>query len=176
MAASVFSPLVPRWCGWCQQPLHGRSNKRFCSAACRGLAARHGVVEGGPIDWQARATQLEQTVQALQGQLAELAHTRQAVAPLERRYDEFMQLMNLLVVEVSSTGLLTDMLAFVEQLLAAYSQHPGLAKGEAGPQLRVKILQQVRGTLQRQLSYLTPPSPVAPSEQRGLATTPATRP
>lgn len=154
MSSLVFSPLAPRWCGWCQQPLQGRSDKQFCSAACRGKAARHGVVDGGPIDWQARAAQAEQTVVGLQAQLAQLGHDQQAVAPLERRYDEFTQMLNILVLEILDAGLLTSMLHFVEQLLSDYSQHPGLATHEAAPHLRWQILQQIRGTLQRRLSYL----------------------
>jgi len=162
MAVSSFSPLTPRWCGWCQQPVQGRADKLFCGAACRGKAARYGVVGGAPIDWQARAEQAEQTVQTLQAQFDQLAHARQAVAPLERRYDEFTQVLNVMVPELSSLGMLTGLLEYVEGLLADYEQHPGVAQGEAGPHFRVQILQQLRGTIQRQMSYVALAKPVAP--------------
>jgi hypothetical protein len=169
MAAPLFSPLTPRWCGWCQQPLQGRSDKQFCSAACRGKAARHGVVDGDPIDWPARAAQAEQTVQHLQAHLAQLAQDHQTVAPLERRYDEFTQMLNVLIPEVRDAGLLPNVLHFVEQLLGDYGQHPGLAMRAPGPHLRLQLVQQVHGTLQRQLSYLTPR---VPSGTRGPGATP----
>ncbi len=123
------------------------------------MAARHGVVDGAPIDWPARAARAEQTVAALQAQLDQLAQARQALAPLERRYDEFPQVLLLLVPELQSSGMLTNLLGFVEQLVAEYAQHPGLAQGETGPQLRLQILQQVRATIVQQLNYLRPPEP-----------------
>jgi hypothetical protein len=154
MTPSFFSPLTPRWCGWCQQPLVGRSDKQFCSSACRNKAARHGAVGGAPIDWAARAAQAEQIVQALQAQLDQVAQARQALAPLERRYDEFTQVLQVLIPELQSSGLLTSLQQYVETLLADYAHHPGLAVGEASPLLRVQILQQLRATIERQLTYL----------------------
>lgn len=169
MTPSSFSPLTPRWCGWCQQALTGRSDQRFCSAACRNKAARHGVVGGEPIDWQARAAQAEQTVVELQAHVDQLWQARYALAPLERRYDEFTQVLYALIPELQSTGMLTNLQHYVAQLLADYEQHPGLAAGEASPRLRVQILQQLPAIIARQLAYLTPSPPAASPESAGVA-------
>lgn len=163
MPLSSFSALTPRWCGWCQQPLQGRSDKRFCDAACRNKAARHGVVGGTLIDWPARAAHAEQTVQALQAHLDQLAQAQQAVAPLERRYDEFTQVVNVLVPELESSGLLANLRQYIEGLLADYEQHPGLAAGEEAPLRRVQILRQLHATIEHQYHRLHPVSPVGPA-------------
>jgi hypothetical protein len=171
MSTPSFSPLTPRWCGWCQQPLQGRSDKQFCSAACRGKADRHGVVEGGPVDWPARAAHAEETVAALQAQLAQVAHERQTLSPLEQRYEEFTQLLHALVVHVHDVGLLTGILHYVTQLLGDYAQHPGLAKNEAAPQLRLRHLEQVQSMLQQQLYYLPRQIPPAAPGPAGITPT-----
>jgi hypothetical protein len=134
------------------------------------MASRHGAVEGGPIDWPARAAQAEQTVAALRGQLDQLAQAHQAVAPLEHRYDQFPQLLLQVVPEVESIAMLSGMLGFVEQLLTDYSGHPSLAQGEAGPQVRLQVLQQVHATIGRRLQDLRRPKPaVAAGTPEGAA-------
>jgi len=173
MPPSSFSPLTPRWCGWCQQALTGRSDQRFCSAACRNKSARHGVVGEGPIDWQARAEQAEQQVADLKAHVAQLAHARQALAPLERRYDEFIQVLYALIPELESTGLLSSLQQFVAQLLADYEQHPGLAAGEASPRLRVQILQPLPAVIARRLAYLTASRPAVPPGSAELTVPPS---
>jgi hypothetical protein len=162
MATPVFSPLSPRWCGWCQQPLQGRANKRFCSAVCRNMAARHGETPGGPVDWQARAEHAEQQLQALQAQLDQQAQARQAGALFEQHYEEFPHILYHLVPELP-LGTLPALLAYVEQVLATYAQHPGLAQGEAGPQQRLQTLQTLQALIVNR-QYLT--RPFTPADPR----------
>jgi hypothetical protein len=173
-----FSPLGLRSCGWCQAPLQGRSDKQFCSAACRGMAARHGTSEGGPIDWQARVQQAEQTVQALQAQLAEWQHAQQAAEPFEHAYDELSKVVSVFVPEMQSSGSIANFLDYVEGLLERYEQHPGLAHGDVAVHRRMQNLQWLHGALQRQEEHLqrlkprtgsppaeaTAPASVAPSQ------------
>ena len=153
MTAS-FSPLAPRTCAWCQRPLQGRSDKRFCSAACRGQGARHGGAEGAPIDWPARAQQAEQTVRELQTRLAQLQQDQQAVAALERDYDHLSQVLGSLIPDVPLLGTLTHVRTYVEELLQHYHRHPGLSRGEPGAQRRLQAVQWVQAALVQQQTRL----------------------
>ena len=134
--------------------MQGRSDKQFCTAACRGMAARHGTSEGGPVNWQARAQQAEQTVQALQHQLDQLSHAQQAAEPFEQRYDEVSKVLSVFVPELQSSGSVANLLDYVEGLLAYYQQHPGLARGEVSAHRRLQHLQWLHGTLLHQQEAL----------------------
>jgi len=153
MTAS-FSPLAPRTCAWCQSPLQGRSDKRFCSAACRGQGARHGGAEGAPIDWPARAQQAEQTVRELQAHLVQLQQAQQAAASLEQDYDHLSLVLGSLIPDVSLLGTLAHVRTHVEQLLQNYHRHPGLSQGEPGAQRRLQAVQWVQATLVKQQTAL----------------------
>lgn len=93
--------------------------------------------------------QAEQQVQALQNQLDELCQAQQTAEPFEQRYDEAM-----FVPELQSPGSVTNLLAYVEDLLGSYQQHPGLARGEVGVQRRLQHLQWLHSTLVHQQESL----------------------
>lgn len=147
MSAS-FSPRTPRWCVWCRQPVLGRSDKQFCSDACRRMVARHGVPEDTPIDWQARALVAEQAHRALQAQLDAQQQAQQAALAFEQRYDELSQVLGVLVAELRSLGTAANLLDFVTQVLHVYQQHPGLGRGEQVVQQRLQHLRQLQAALQ----------------------------
>jgi hypothetical protein len=153
MPASSFSPLTPRHCSWCQGPLQGRSDKQFCSAACRSMAGRHG--EAAPaIDWPARAHAAEQTVQELQQYLHQLQQAQQAAAPFEQRYDQLSYLVSSLLEEVESVEQVTNLLLYVTRMLHDYQQHPGLATQEVGAHQRLRNLQELHATIAKRQATL----------------------
>lgn len=154
MPASSFFPLVPRQCAWCQDPLQGRSDKQFCSAACRSMAKRHGVANGAPIDWPARATVAEQAVQVLQAQFEDQAHALQVAFPFEQGYDNLLRLLGQVIQEVERVRVMSSYLDFVNQLLVYYQQHPGIVSGEAHAQRRLGHLQQLRAEIVAHLAML----------------------
>jgi hypothetical protein len=158
MPLASFSPLTPRWCASCQQPLQGRSDKKFCSSACRGMAKRYGLREDDAPDWPALVAAAEQNARALQTQLDEQAQAWQDAFPFERRFDDLFRLMNGLIAEVSSLEQLRILLGFLDQSLQTYQQHPGLATGEVVAQRRIGLLQELcrsvvahQATLQKRL-------------------------
>ena len=154
MSPSSFLPLAPRWCGWCQKPVQGRSDKQFCSAACRSKANRHGPVDEAPVDWPAQAAAAEQRAVDFQAQLAAQDHAWQLAFPFEQRYDELTRLVSLLAREVERASALPLYLDFVDELLHYYQQHPGLVTGEVHVQRRLAYLQQVQAELRAHYATL----------------------
>lgn len=148
MPSLDFSPLGPRWCQLCQRPLapHARSDQKYCSDRCRGLARRHGTAS---IDWPARAEAAEQRAQALQAQLDALAQAQQAALPYEQRYEDLSRLFAVLTRELPTAKALPNYIDFVDQLLRFYAQHPGLASGEPSAHRRLESLQQLHSELGR---------------------------
>jgi hypothetical protein len=124
------------------------------------MAARHGVADGAPIDWQARAQQAEQTLGELQAQLVQLQQAQLAAAPMEQEYDMLSHLLGLLVADLRSSTTLANLQTYVQQLLHIYQQHPGLVSGEVGAQRRLRYLQQLQQVIaQQQLAVLGPLPP-----------------
>jgi hypothetical protein len=144
MSPFALSPLGPRLCQWCQEPLPvtGRSDQKYCNDSCRGKGRRHGTPE---IDWPARAAAAEQRVEALQAQLDQQAQA--AAQPFEQRYEELSRLLGGLARELADARVVSSYLYFVDELLLAYQQHPGLAVGEASAHRRLQSLQQLRTEL-----------------------------
>ena len=66
-----------------------------------------------------RPSQVDGT--SVAGVLDQLAYTQQAVAPLGRRYDDFTQVLNVLVPALESSDLLANLRPYVEALLATRS-------------------------------------------------------
>lgn len=116
MPSLDFFPLGPRSCQRCQRPLspQARSDQKYCSDRCRGLARRHGDLG---IDWPARAEAAEQRTQALQAQLDELAQAQQAAAPYEQRYEDLSRLLARLARELPTARTLPPYIDFADQLL-----------------------------------------------------------
>lgn len=146
MAVSSFSPLTPRFCAWCQTPLQGRSDKKFCTDTCRSQVQRHGV-PAPPTDWPAQLAAAEARVQELQGQLDQHAQAQQAARPFDDAYDNLVRLVGLFAQALDDEQRLADSQAFLDQQLRYYAQHPGLVTGEAPAHQRLLILQQVRDVL-----------------------------
>lgn len=146
MSPFAFSPLGPRLCQWCQEPLPvtGRSDQKYCADHCRGKGRRHGTP--GP-DWPARAAAAEQRVAELQAQLDQQAQAHEAAQPFEQRYEDLSRLLGGLARELADTQVVSSYLYFVDELLLAYQQHPGLAGGEASAHRRLTSLQQLRTEL-----------------------------
>jgi hypothetical protein len=147
MPPSSFSPLTPRWCASCQEPLQGRSDKKYCSDACRSMGNRHGLGEEAAVDWPAQVEAAEQTVRALQAQLDAQAQAWQAAFAFEQGYDNLTLLLNMVLLEVEELSPFTRFVEVIDQLLAYYQQHPGLVMGEVHAQRRLAHLQQVRATI-----------------------------
>jgi hypothetical protein len=166
MPPAAFSPLVPRYCGWCQGPLTGRSDKQVCSSACRAMIKRHRGGEGEPIDWPARLAAAEQTVQELQEQLTQQAQAQQAALVFERDYDFLIRLLGQGIGEVQQLRVLDSYLEFVDALLPNYQQHPGLGRGDWYPRRRLELLHELRAKMVAQQATLQQRQ--AQQEQRRL--------
>jgi hypothetical protein len=145
MPSSLFSPLGPRFCQWCQAPLQGRSDQKFCRANCRNMARRHGTEDC--IDWPARAAAAEQLASELQAQLDQQAQVQLVAQPYEQRYEDLSRLLGTLAQHLQDGNVLSSYTYFVGQLLDHYQQHPGLATGEAPAQRRLASLQQLHTDL-----------------------------
>lgn len=115
------------------------------------MAARHGAGDEDRINWPERAIQAEQTVHALQAQLAQL---QQAAAPFDHRYDELSQVIGVFVPDIVSLGGLANLLDYVGRLVRDYQRHPGLASGHAVAAQRLQNLQRLHATLARQHTAL----------------------
>jgi hypothetical protein len=143
----------PALSAWCQTPLQGRSDKKFCSPNCRSQVQRHGVPDG-PIDWPAHLAAAEKRAQALQHQLDQHAQAQQAARPFDERYDQLLGLVGLLARAIEDEQALANHLGFVDEQLGKYQQHPGLVTGQAPARQRLLILQQVRADLADQVQHV----------------------
>jgi YesN/AraC family two-component response regulator len=166
MSPMEFSPLGPRLCQWCRKllPVTGRSDQQYCTDSCRGKGRRHGTPG---LDWPARAAAAEQRVEELQAQLDQQAQAQAAAQPYEQRYEDLSRLLGGLARELSDARVVSSYLYFVDELLLAYQQHPGLAVEEASARRRVRSLQQLRTELAEAYQTLRDRQQQAQQRQEG---------